>query len=146
MIMTFKKTATGTLFAILIITATGVAQSEVDLKLPAERQKHQQSGQVILINRFTTPQGEQQKFIDAQTAEYKRLDGKVKGSISVKLHKGTDGKTVVNYAVFATETDYHNWVKSELFKDHLDKIKHLVTKAEPLLFEVVYEKSEAGTK
>ena len=125
-----------------ILSTTLTSEAKMELKLPTKGSTEQMQRPVILINRFTTPDGKQDLFIEGQVAEYKRLDGLVKGSLSVKLHKSTDGKTVVNYARFASEQDYHNWVNSDLFKDHVDRIKHLVVKSEPALFEVVYEKEE----
>lgn len=139
--LAFRKSLAVALLVLGTISQPAQAETKkMELKLPSKRTSESMNKPVILINRFTTPMGKQQPFIDAQTAEYKRLDGLVKGSLTVKLHKATDGKTVVNYATFATEEDYHNWVNSELFQDHLSRIKHLVEKAEPALFEVVYEK------
>ncbi len=132
-----------TIFSVLFVLFTTLpSEATMELKLPSKGSTDQMQRPVILINRFTTPDGKQDPFIEGQVAEYKRLDGLVKGSLSVKLHKSTDGKTVVNYARFASEQDYHNWVTSDLFKDHVSRIKHLVVKSEPALFEVVYEKEE----
>lgn len=116
----------------------------MEVKLPNKRSESSLEKPVILINRFTTKPGMQDKFAEAQIAEYRRLRGKVKGSISIRLHKATDGKTVVNYARFASERDYHVWVESQLFAEHKKIIEPFVEKAEPVLVEVIYDLDENG--
>lgn len=93
---------------------------------------------VTLINVFTVKPGKQDEFMNAQIAEYKRLEGQIKGTLTINLHRSLDGTKCVNYAQFSSETDYRAWVKSDLFKEHFEKIKDLVEQAEPALYEVVY--------
>lgn len=116
------------------------------LKLPPKRSSAELKKSVILINRFTTIEGKQDAFIQTQIGEYKRLQGKVKGSLTVKLHRATDGKTVINYARFATEEDYHNWVQSDLFREHKKIIEPYVLQSDPVLVDVVYEEDQNGEK
>jgi heme-degrading monooxygenase HmoA len=96
-------------------------------------------GSVILVNVFTPLSGMTDTFIEAQTTEYVRLKGLVKGARGNRLLRSLDGKHAVNIAYFESVELYDAWIASELFTDHLSRIKHLVEKVEPALFDVAYE-------
>lgn len=98
-----------------------------------------EQGSVILVNVFTPLPGMTDAFIDAQTAEYARLKGLVKGARGNRLLRSLDGKRAVNIAYFESVELYDVWIASDLFADHLTRIKHLVEKVEPALFDIVYE-------
>lgn len=96
-------------------------------------------GSVILVNVFTPHPEKTDAFIEAQTAEYLRLKGLVKGARGNRLLRSLDGKRIVNIAYFESVELYDAWIASNLFADHLSRIKHLVEKVEPALFDVAYE-------
>lgn len=96
-------------------------------------------GSVILVNVFTPLPGMTDAFIQAQTAEYLRLKGLVKGARGNRLLRSLDGKRAVNIAYFESVELYDAWIASDLFADHLSRIRHLVEKVEPALFDVAYE-------
>jgi heme-degrading monooxygenase HmoA len=96
-------------------------------------------GSVILVNVFTPLPGMTDSFIEAQTAEYARLKGLVKGARGNRLLRALDGKRAVNIAYFESVELYDAWIASDLFADHLSRIRHLVDKVEPALFDIVYE-------
>jgi heme-degrading monooxygenase HmoA len=93
---------------------------------------------VTLINVFTPKPAKQQEFCEVQTREYQRLAGQLKGSLTVNLHRSLDGERVVNYAQFSSLEDFEAWRSSDLFREHFERIRHLVEHAEPRLYEVVY--------
>lgn len=97
------------------------------------------SGAVVLVNVFTPKPGQTDDFIAAQTAEYLRLKGQVEGALGNRLLRALDGARVVNIAYFASVALYDAWIASELFADHLERIRDLVAKVEPELFSPVYE-------
>lgn len=97
------------------------------------------SGAVVLVNVFTPKVGQTDDFISAQTAEYVRLKGQVKGALGNRLLKALDGRQVVNIAYFASTELYDAWRESALFADHLDRIRHLVETVDPALYLPVYE-------
>jgi heme-degrading monooxygenase HmoA len=99
-------------------------------------------GEVILVNRFTAKPGQMQKFVAAQTGEYKRLLGKVAGWKGNRLHLSLDGTSAVNYAVFESLEYYNAWRDSELFKEHVAVIAPFVEKSEPGIYQALYQ---AGT-
>lgn len=96
-------------------------------------------GSVTLVNVFTPLPGMADAFIDAQTSEYLRLKGLVKGARGNRLLRSLDGKRAVNIAYFESVELYDAWIASDVFADHLSRIRHLVDKVEPALFDVAYE-------
>lgn len=97
------------------------------------------AGAVVLVNIFTPKPGLTDDFIRAQTGEYVRLRGLVKGALGNRLLRALDGKRVVNIAYFESADLYDAWRASNLFADHLDRIRHLVDAVDPDLYRPVYE-------
>jgi heme-degrading monooxygenase HmoA len=96
-------------------------------------------GAVVLVNVFTPKPGLTDAFIKAQTDEYRRLVGQVVGALGNRLLRSLDGRRVVNLAYFQSEALYDAWRRSDLFADHLERIRHLVDTVEPALYTAVYE-------
>lgn len=97
------------------------------------------AGQVLLINLFTPKPGMVDDFIAAQTGEYVRLNGQVKGWIGNRLGRAVDGSgQLVNVALFDGMESYNAWRESQLFADHLDIIRPFVEKAAPGMYELLY--------
>ncbi|MBD2842109.1 antibiotic biosynthesis monooxygenase family protein [Erythrobacter rubeus] len=94
---------------------------------------------VTLINIFTPKEGDLQNFVDAQIAEYRRLDGKVDGAIWNRLHVNRENGTAVNVALFESREKYDAWIDSDLFEEHIAKIKPLLDDVSPALYEVSYD-------
>ena len=97
------------------------------------------SGAVVLVNVFTPLPGMTDAFIAAQTAEYRRLRGLVRGALGNRLLRSRDSSKAVNIAYFESTELYDAWIGSELFADHLARIRHLIDKVEPSLYTLVYE-------
>jgi heme-degrading monooxygenase HmoA len=103
----------------------------------------QVAGQVLLVNLFTPKPGMVDAFIAAQTAEYVRLKGLVKGWIGNRLGRAVDGSgQLVNVALFDSLENYNAWRDSTLFTDHLDIIRPFVEKAAPGMYELLYSAGE----
>lgn len=99
----------------------------------------QVAGQVLLVNLFTPKAGMTDDFIAAQTGEYVRLKGQVKGWIGNRLGRAVDGSgQLVNVALFDGMESYNAWRESQLFADHLDIIRPFVEKAAPGMYELLY--------
>lgn len=96
-------------------------------------------GPVMLVNLFTPKPGMEQAFIDAQTAEYVRLKGKVEGWRGNRLGRAVDGSgQLVNVALFDSIETYNAWRDSALFAEHLDIIRPFVEKSAPGMYAVLY--------
>jgi heme-degrading monooxygenase HmoA len=97
-------------------------------------------GPVMLVNIFTPKAGMADEFIRAQTAEYVRLRGLVKGHISNRLGRAVDGSNqLVNVALFDTMENYNAWRASTLFSEHLEIIAPLIQESAPGLYAVAYD-------
>lgn len=96
-------------------------------------------GAVILVNVFTPLPGMTDAFLTAQINEYRRLQGLVPGALGNRLLRSHDGSRAVNIAYFESTELYKSWIESDLFADHLARIRHLIAKVEPALFDVAYE-------
>lgn len=99
---------------------------------------------VTLVNIFTVAPGEQAPFAEAQMGEYRRLRGKVAGSLSANLHRAFDGQTLANVAQFRSMADYHAWVESELMREHGLVIRHLILRSEPGMYRVANVTTRTG--
>jgi len=98
------------------------------------------SGPVMLVNVFTPKPGLTEEFIEAQTAEYKRLN--VDGWIGNRLGRSVDGKQLVNVAIFESLSKYNSWRESDEFANHVEIIKPFIEQAAPGMYEIVYSAGE----
>lgn len=97
------------------------------------------AGQVLLVNLFTPKVGMADAFIAAQTGEYVRLKGQIKGWIGNRLGRTVDGSDqLVNVALFDSMENYNAWRDSQLFADHLEVIRPFVEKSAPGMYELLY--------
>jgi heme-degrading monooxygenase HmoA len=97
------------------------------------------AGQVLLVNLFTPKTGMVDDFIAAQTGEYVRLKGLVKGWLGNRLGRSVDGSgQLVNVALFDSMENYNAWRESKLFADHLDVIRPFVERSAPGMYELLY--------
>ena len=100
------------------------------------------AGAVVLVNMFTPKPGRTEDFIRAQTDEYIRLRGRVEGALGNRLLRALDGKRVVNIAYFKRVELYDAWLASDLFADHLNRIRDLVVSVDPALYQPAYESGQ----
>lgn len=100
---------------------------------------------VTLVNVFTAPPGGQNAFAEAQMGEYRRLRGKVAGSLSANLHLGIDGVSLANVAQFRSMPEYRAWVESDLMREHALVIRDLIQRSEPGMYRVAHVSSRTGS-
>ena len=101
------------------------------------------AGPVLLVNLFTPKAGLAEDFIAAQTGEYLRLRGMVKGWQGNRLGRAVDGSgQLVNVALFDSLENYNAWRETQLFADHLEVIRPFVEKSAPGMYEVLYSTGE----
>lgn len=97
------------------------------------------AAQVLLVNLFTPKAGMVDDFIAAQTGEYVRLKGMVKGWLGNRLGRTADGSgQLVNVALFDSMENYNAWRGSKLFADHVEIIRPYVEKSAPGMYELLY--------
>lgn len=95
-------------------------------------------GAVLLVNLFTAKPGMAEHFIEAQTAEYVRLRGKVEGWIGNRLGQAVNGDEIVNVAMFDSLENYNAWRESQLFADHVEIIRPFVANSAPGMYKLLY--------
>ena len=83
-------------------------------------------GPVTLVNIFMPTDGRLEAFVAAQTGEYERMQGRVEGWLGNHLHVALDGRDAVNIARFASLEAYNAFRGSDLFADHLERIRPFV--------------------
>ena len=101
------------------------------------------AGAVMLVNLFTPKPGKADEFVATQSAEYRRLAGKVKGFVGNRLGRAVDGSDqLVNVALFDSMESYNAWRASALFAEHMDIIRPLIEQSAPGMYEVIYRNGE----
>jgi heme-degrading monooxygenase HmoA len=95
-------------------------------------------GAVMLVNVFTPKEGKAEAFVEAQTAEYRRLRGQIAGWVGNRLGRSVDGTKFVNVAVFESLSTYNAWRGSPEFATHLDVIRPFIAEAAPGMYEIIY--------
>lgn len=93
----------------------------------------QTAGPITLINLFTPKAGHHDDFIAAQTAEYRRLQGRIIGWLGNHLHASVGDARIVNIATFESLQAYNDWREHPDFAAHVERIRPLVERAEPML-------------
>jgi hypothetical protein len=99
---------------------------------------------VTLVNIFTVAPGGQTRFAEAQSDEYRRLHGKIAGSLAANLHRGLDGVTLANVAQFRSMPEFRAWVESDLMREHALVIRDLIERSEPGMYRVAHVASRTG--
>jgi heme-degrading monooxygenase HmoA len=99
-------------------------------------------GSVMLVNVFTPKKGKAEAFVEAQTAEYRRLRGQIAGWVGNRLGRSVDGTKYVNVAVFDSLSAYNAWRGSAEFVSHLAVIQPYIAEAAPGMYEIIYSAGE----
>lgn len=92
---------------------------------------------LTLINVFTVAPENQQKLVDLLVEATEKTMRHMPGFISANIHKGHDGRRVVNYAQWRSREDFETMLKNQEAIPHM---KHAAELAEfdPILCDVVH--------
>jgi len=99
---------------------------------------------LTLINTFTVVPEQQQRFLDAQLGEYRRLRGQIPGAVVANLHRGHSGRRAVNYAHHRGVDTMLAWQSSDLMKAHRAVIEPYFERVAPALFRVAHVAARAA--
>jgi heme-degrading monooxygenase HmoA len=107
---------------------------------PVDR-THGDDSSIVLINTFHPKPGNLDEFLETQIAEAGHLGdaARATGWLGNRIHRARDGRTAVIVTAFASEAARKRWAESELFADHLTRIKHLLDRVESNAFDLVFE-------
>ena len=89
-----------------------------------------------LINVFEVNPGKQQALIDLLIRATEETMRHQKGFISANIHRGLDGNKVVNYAQWASRTDFEAMLGNSDAQKHMNEARGMATNT-PVFCEVV---------
>ncbi len=91
-----------------------------------------------LINVFTVEPAKQKELFDSLVEASKKVMSKMQGYISANIHMGDDGKTVTNYAQWASLQDYHKVLAEPEVKEHLKTAAGLALDFKPVTYNTIW--------
>ena len=97
-----------------------------------------------LINVFTAEPAKQKELFDSLVAASEKLMSKMPGYISANIHMGDDGKTVTNYAQWASLQDYQNVLAMQEVKEHLKTAASLAIEFKPVTYITIWTDGNNG--
>lgn len=92
---------------------------------------------MTLVNVFTVDPAKQQKLIDLLEKATVEVMQHLPGFVSANLHKSEDGKSVINYAQWASVASFEAMKRNPSAQIHMQEAMALATKVEPHICEVV---------
>jgi heme-degrading monooxygenase HmoA len=97
---------------------------------------------VIQINHLKVAPEHQDELLALMTEQLDANMATQPGFISARLHKGRDGRNIVNYVLFETAAQLDAAHERAEFKAQFEKYRHLVLEAGPVLYDVVVERGQ----
>ena len=91
-----------------------------------------------LINVFTVEPAKQKELFDSLVAASEQVMSKMEGYISANIHMGDDGKTVTNYAQWASLQDYQKVLTVPEVMEHLKKAAGLAIEFKPVTYNTIW--------
>lgn len=91
-----------------------------------------------LINVFTVEPAKQKELFDSLVQASEEVMSKMEGYISANIHLGDDGKTVTNYAQWASLEDYQKVLKLPKVLEHLKTAAGLAIEFKPVTYNTIW--------
>ena len=91
-----------------------------------------------LINVFTVDPEKKEALLDHLKEATENVMSKYPGYISANLHVGDDGKTVTNYAQWASLEDYENMLKDEAALKHMKLAASFAVDFKPVTYSEIW--------
>jgi heme-degrading monooxygenase HmoA len=93
---------------------------------------------VAVINTFTPKAGRLEDFVRLQESALPGFRGRVPGLLGSRFYRAQDGRNAVLISVFASAESFQNFLQSDLFAAHRDRISPLLERTDPGLYQLVY--------
>ncbi len=90
-----------------------------------------------LINVFTAEPEKQKELFENLKEASEKVMSETPGYISANIHLGDDGKTVTNYAQWASLEDYKKIFTDPQVKTHMDKAAALAIDFKPVTYTTI---------
>lgn len=102
---------------------------------------------VVVINTFTPKPGKLDEFVETQIAGLQRLtaNGPIPGSRGGRFFRSLDGATAVLVSVFDSVDAQKQFLKTEAFGAHRDRLAPLIDHSDARFYELVYETATPAT-
>ncbi|MDQ2718758.1 MAG: antibiotic biosynthesis monooxygenase [Bacteroidota bacterium] len=91
-----------------------------------------------LINVFSVEPEKQSELFENLKEATQQIMSKMPGYISANIHMGDDGKTVTNYAQWATLEDFKNMLKNEEAQKHMKLAASIATGFTPVTYNIIW--------
>ncbi len=91
-----------------------------------------------LINVFTVDPQKQNELFESLKEASEKILSKMPGYISANVHMGDDGKTVTNYAQWASLQDYQNVFAVHEVTEHMNKAAAIAIKFKPVTYNTIW--------
>lgn len=95
-----------------------------------------------MINVFSVEPEKQSELFENLKAATQQIMGKMPGYISANIHWGDDGKTVTNYAQWATLQDFQNMLTNEEAQKHMKLAASIATGFTPVTYQIIWTHSK----
>jgi len=94
-----------------------------------------------LINVFTVEPERQSELFENLKEASEKIFSKMPGYISANIHMGDDGKTITNYAQWASLEDSKNVVANHEVMHHMQKAAAIAKEFKPVTYHTVWAHS-----
>lgn len=91
-----------------------------------------------LINVFTVEPERQKELFENLKEASEKVISKIPGYISANIHMGDDGKTVTNYAQWASLQDYQKMFTIPEVMEHIKKAAALALEFKPATYHTIW--------
>jgi hypothetical protein len=94
---------------------------------------------IVSVSIVVPRPGKFDEFVAIQREQYRRLRGKVSGLLGSRLYRSIDGRSAILLAMFETPEDQQRFAESADLLDHIARVRGLVERTGPGLYESAYE-------
>ena len=91
-----------------------------------------------LINVFTVAPEKQKELFESLIKASEKVMSKMPGYISANIHLGDDGKTVTNYAQWASLQAYQNVFAISEVMEHMKKAAAIAIEFKPVTYNAIW--------
>jgi quinol monooxygenase YgiN len=101
---------------------------------------------VTLINTFHVDStGDQDLLIDSLQRATVEVMQHLPGYVAASVHRSLDSQRVLNYAQWESMEHFQSMLANPLVRPHLDEVKSITARLEPVLYEVAYVHEKHST-
>ena len=104
--------------------------------------QHEANDEIVTVSHVVPKSGRTDEFIGIQTGFQKSVAGRIEGLLGGRLLYAEDGRSLVIMSRFKSREDLANWTRSDLFADHMARVKPLLETTSPQLFSALWRSGD----